>query len=182
MSELLTSVSEISQTNRLIISPKYSGHSQSSLEELFVETDSGQYIQKNVVIDKANQVDLTATAARIGAVITTTTGPVHGLMGVHDGKWDIALNIDLDIAGQQYVFGHELGHIALIMHFLAWGSSEIPAYLDRVDQEPDFYRYTEAFCDYFSGRVLDAVYPSTLPRRAVPRRPAPVEQLRLVME
>lgn len=175
-------MSVANQEAGLIVVPRYNGHSQASLQELFADTNSGEFIQKNVVIDTANQVDLTATAARIGAVIEDTARPVYGSLGVKDGKWLISTRLGLDPASKQYVFGHELGHVVLLNYFLDFGTQELKAYGDRCAFEPAYFQYTEAFCDYFAGRILDAVYPNTLPIRTARQSLVPVRQLSLEVE
>ena len=179
MLEVATQNPKFKPSNVKDIIPKYCGHSQAGLEELFADTEGAQYIQKNVVINERNQLDITATAAKVGAVIGEHyERAVHGLLRVQNNTYVITTSIGLNSDSEQYVFGHELGHILLFNSFFGLGYSELRGFRQRVLQEPDYHEYVEAFCDYFAGRVLDSVYPSVLPKRLPPLADTQVEQLR----
>lgn len=154
-----------------LVAPDYRGYSKEQLNEYFQQLNMQTFIDENVVYTPTKALSIEETASNLNIKVKYSKMRVmegflfspwkrEGRVTVANG-WCVVLDSELRSADErQFVFAHELGHLAINKH--RKGDELNPRctmYEDLVrpgrsslDENP----ITEATCDYFASVVVGA--------------------------
>jgi hypothetical protein len=138
--------------------PDYKGFSQETLERDFSKLRGVEYIDAWRRVDAEGQLDIYATAIAVGGIVK------HGVSGKGNAyllrrgeekvpRFEFQIMLGVSIAQQRYLFGHELAHLT-VLTYLSRISPQGRADFYRKQEDHRTYEHLEAFCEYFSMRLL----------------------------
>lgn len=153
---LIPEVRPSAETHNPLIALQLTEAQISECEAIFKAINGEELITK-VVIGEDQKVDPVATAHKWLATIVYEPEKNYGAnstLDAREGRWVIAEHDWSSPEQRRFLIGHEIGHMAIFIHFLDRGQPALREYFREIKASREKFKLYEAFADYFALRLM----------------------------